>query len=174
MLAFCRWISEKEPRTYRLPTETEWEFACRAGTMTLYPTGDDPRSLQGSVNAADLSLKAANRRFVTWAPWNDGFPATAPVGSFSPSVFGLYDMLGNVWELPIEGDGDAESRSSQIWPGSSASGRLLYRGGSWYNQNPGMLRPAVHHPTWKDPSHCDNRIGFRVVCLIPTKVETAK
>ena len=82
-VAFCDWLSRKEGRAYRLPTEAEWEYACRAGTTTLFSTGDDPKGL---VAVANLGGQA------------DGFRFTAPVGSLRANAFRLFDMHGNVWE----------------------------------------------------------------------------
>src|ERR1700683_2623540 len=101
-MAFCRWLSAKTGKTFDLPTEAEWEYGCRAGARTRFFTGDDPGSLEGYANRADQALKGAldPMQTVGWefAPWNDGYAFTAPVGSFKPNAFGLYDMHGNAWE----------------------------------------------------------------------------
>ena len=95
---FCKWLSRKEGKTYRLPTEAEWEYACRAGTTTRYYSGDDPETLAKVGNVADAAAKA---KFPDWT-WtikaNDGYVFTAPVGKFKPNAFGLYDMHGNAWQ----------------------------------------------------------------------------
>jgi formylglycine-generating enzyme required for sulfatase activity len=90
----------------RLPTEAQWEYACRAGTTTAWNTGNDVLSLAGFANIADEGSKSA------YGPgWNheiglrDGFPFTAPVGSMRPNGFGLHDMHGNVWERCEDGFG---------------------------------------------------------------------
>lgn len=105
--AFCNWLSKSEGRRYRLPTEAEWEYACRAGTTTRTFAGDAPESLQGHANVADASKKKGNpdaAPLATWdvATWDDKFPGSAPVGQFAPNAFGLHDMLGNVAELCAE------------------------------------------------------------------------
>ena len=104
-VAFCRWLSEVEGARYRLPTEAEWEYACRAGTTTLYFTGDDPDQIYAHANVADASLAAhdpdlMSRQQVLTDPdrQNDGYIHTAPVASFKPNPWGLFDMHGNVWE----------------------------------------------------------------------------
>ena len=97
-VAFCKWLSKKEGKTYRLPTEAEWEYACRAGTTTRYYSGDDPETLAKVGNVADAALKA---KFPDWKytiKANDGYVFTAPVGKFKPNAFGLYDMHGNAWQ----------------------------------------------------------------------------
>ena len=97
-VAFCKWLSRKEGNTYRLPTEAEWEYACRAGTTTRYYSGDDPETLAKVGNVADAAAKA---KFPDWKytiKASDGYVFTAPVGSFQPNAFGLYDMHGNAWQ----------------------------------------------------------------------------
>ncbi len=86
---------------FRLPTEAQWEYACRAGTATPWSTGSDFHTLEGSANLADQSARRAGARFSggdDWPELDDGFPYHAPVGSFRPNAYGLHDMHGNVWE----------------------------------------------------------------------------
>jgi formylglycine-generating enzyme required for sulfatase activity len=94
---FCAWLSKKEGKPYRLPTEAEWEYACRAGTTTAYSSGDEPESLAGAGNVVDA---AAKKVFPTWQAHrgDDGFAFTSPVGSFAANAWGLYDMHGNAME----------------------------------------------------------------------------
>ncbi|MCA9056442.1 MAG: SUMF1/EgtB/PvdO family nonheme iron enzyme, partial [Planctomycetaceae bacterium] len=98
--AFCEWLSKEEGTTYRLPTEAEWEYACRAGTTSLWSHGDDPEGLALVGNIWDA---AAKRKFQKYPQdigirADDGWEFTAPVGRFRANNFGLYDMHGNVWE----------------------------------------------------------------------------
>jgi formylglycine-generating enzyme required for sulfatase activity len=99
--AFCAWLSAKSDRKVRLPTVDEWERAQRAGTTTAYFSGASPASLKGYANLADRSLLReipdpgyADGGF----PFDDGYPFTSPVGSFKPNPWGLYDMIGNVFQ----------------------------------------------------------------------------
>jgi formylglycine-generating enzyme required for sulfatase activity len=117
-----------------LPTEAEWEYACRAGTTTRYESGDDPETLALVGTIADGTVKA---KYPTWS-WptiaaRDGYVYTAPVGRFRANAFGLYDMHGNVWEWCWDGYQADYYRGSPAAdpPGpSQAAGRVL-RGGSW-------------------------------------------
>ena len=95
--AFCRWLSGQDGRTYRLPTEAEWEYACRAGTTSWYSCGNDSEGLAAVGNVADGTAKA---KYGGWPAIKsrDGYVYAAPVGRFRPNAFGLYDMHGNVHE----------------------------------------------------------------------------
>ncbi len=82
-----------------LPTEVQWEYACRAGTSTPWPTGDRKESLAGALNMADASVRRAGRDWPSIQDWlDDGHVFHAPTGAFAANRFGLHDMLGNVWE----------------------------------------------------------------------------
>ncbi len=103
--AFCAWLGEQDGRTYRLPTEAEWEYACRAGTDDWYSWGRDPDAAYAHANVADGALESAHpdttryQRAVKLGPdEGDGAVFTAPAASYEPNRWGLYDMHGNVWE----------------------------------------------------------------------------
>jgi hypothetical protein len=93
--AFCQWLSKKDGKTYRLPTEAEWEYACRAGTTTRYYSGDDPETLAKVANVADATIRAKFPEWTWTSKASDGYAFTAPVGQFRPNAFGLNDMHGN-------------------------------------------------------------------------------
>jgi sulfatase modifying factor 1 len=163
VVEFCRWLSKKEGATYRLPTEAEWEYACRAGTTTLFSTGDDPSSLRGTANLADASLRREEPS-VTWAvDWDDGYVATAPVGSFAPNAFGLYDMHGNVWEWCEDVyDYGYYERAPAIDPvHRRRNGTHVFRGGGFDNW-PGFVRSADRYSS-HSPTLRSQWAGFRVV-----------
>ena len=128
--AYIRWINHKEGKDYRLPTEAEWEYACRAGLKTIRYWGDDPNDACSYANVADRSTR---KKFSGWAvhECDDGFVYTAPVGNFQPNDFGLYDMLGNVWEWCQDWYGSYPSGSVTDPEGPSSGYRRVGRGGSW-------------------------------------------
>lgn len=141
---FCIWLSQKEGKTYRLPTEAEWEYACRAGTYTLYYTGDGlPASMQRNQVVA-----------------RDYRPVSLQVGQTPPNAFGLYDMHGNVeewcmdWYAPY-------SPEEQTDPTGPATGEYkITRGGSHHTPAQ-YLRSANRMAMIPDDRH--SLTGFRVV-----------
>jgi formylglycine-generating enzyme required for sulfatase activity len=143
--AYGTWISRKTGKTYRLPSEAEWEHAARAGTTSARFWGDNPDEACEYANAHDQFGKLLNEEF----PWarhncNDGYAQTAPVGSFRPNGFGLHDMLGNVWEWVgdcwHETYGGAPMDGS-AWESDGTCVRRVFRGGSWINL-PWVVRSA--------------------------------
>jgi len=159
---FCRWMSRQTGYEIRLPTEAEWEYACRAGRSTRFETGDSPRSLRGSANLADVALR---RLFLLadWsADWDDGHAFTAPVGMFHPNAFGLYDMHGNVGEWCFDWyDAEYYSQSATDDPRGpdSPTAYHVVRGGSWYNSAL-ACRAANRHDGVPTASSQTN--GFRI------------
>jgi formylglycine-generating enzyme len=172
--AFCEWLSKKEGRRYRLPTEAEWEYACRAGTAKRFTGGDAPEGLRPIANLGDQSLAkrwdtATVKRYgldpkvISFQPWDDGHAFTAPVGSFKPNAFELYDMLGNVGELC--GDwyqGDYYRESPAVDPKGPAKkrGGHVVRGGTFLNGT--SLVRATSRVECRD-GYRNYVIGFRVL-----------
>lgn len=134
--AYAEWLSRRTGRVYRLPSEAEWEYAARAGTTGPRFWGDVNAQACQYANVADLTLATAlnlDRRPQFSFRCNDGFIYTAPVGSFRPNQFGLYDMLGNVWQWTMDclnpdlagqaSDGAARTTGDCV--------TRMMRGGSW-------------------------------------------
>jgi formylglycine-generating enzyme len=181
-VAFCKWLSTKESKTYRLPTEAEWEYACRAGGETRYHFGNEPEDLVGFANSADADRKAIFGNGATVVPFDkqgkplgelipfpylsgrDGHAWTAPVGKYHPNDFGLYDMHGNACEWCADWyDKDYFEHSPLDDPQGPATGTVrVVRGGSFHDM-PEVLRCAYRIrvlPAWRYRMG----IGFRVVC----------
>jgi formylglycine-generating enzyme required for sulfatase activity len=160
-VAFCEWLSKKEGKTYRLPTEAEWEYACRAGTKTRFHNGDKDEDLKAIGNIADASLKA-KWVVITWAmSWDDGFPFTSPVGKFQANAWGLHDMLGNAWEWCADWYHKDYPRGPIQDPTGPKEGTLrVTRGGAWSTQ-PKFCRSAFRD--WHEPTYRSDCVGFRVV-----------
>jgi len=178
-VAFCEWLSKKEGQTYRLPTEAQWEYACRAGTNHRYHFGDDPEELIRFGNGPDADRKALSPNAIiasfdkngkktdTGTPFpflsrRDGYPWTAPVGKFRPNAFGLYDMHGNAWEWCSDWfDENYYKNSPKDDPqGPSAGSSRVLRGGG-YNDTPVRLRCARRGDVV--PSYRSDHGSFRVV-----------
>jgi formylglycine-generating enzyme required for sulfatase activity len=160
-MEFCRRLSDREEekkagRVYRLPTEAEWEYACRAGTKTPYHYGDSLSSRQANFDGNAPYGGAAKGPYME---------KTTKVGSYEPNAFGLYDMHGNVSEWCLD------YYSSTYYDNSpeddpqckkNSDGRVL-RGGSWINLGR-YCRAAFR--SWHAPSLRSSYVGFRVVCLV--------
>jgi formylglycine-generating enzyme required for sulfatase activity/serine/threonine protein kinase len=162
--AFCAWLSARSKRDVRLPTEAEWEYACRAGSTTVFSFGHEVDQGKPYVNwcdeAAQKWISQYGKRWNNWARYDDGHANTAPVGSFQPNEFGLYDMHGNAWEWCEDRYGPYSSMSVTDPPGPS-SGRLrVLRGGGWVN-GPNNCRSAYRLRDAPDLRF--NYYGFRVV-----------
>jgi formylglycine-generating enzyme required for sulfatase activity len=142
--AYAAWLGKKTGKKYRLLSEAEWEYAARAGTTTAAYWGNRQEDACGYANGSDLTRKD---RFPKWdadQPCRDGFVYTAPVGSFKPNAFGLYDMMGNVFEMTADclylTYLDAPADGSPRTTGDCQN--RINRGGSW-TSTPGGLRSAA-------------------------------
>jgi formylglycine-generating enzyme required for sulfatase activity/uncharacterized caspase-like protein len=155
---FCKRLSQKTGRTYRLPSEAEWEYACRAGTTTPFHFGE--------TITTDLANFIGIYTY-TAAPKGKFIQETTLVGSFPPNAFGLYDMHGNVWEW-----------CQDSWHGNYQNAPTV--GSAWLNisENDNQIRLVLRGGSWKDfPDNCrsacrgngnlgssNDAVGFRVAC----------
>jgi formylglycine-generating enzyme required for sulfatase activity len=152
---FCKKLSQQTGRSYRLPSEAEWEYACRAGKTTPFSFGPTLNSELANYNASQVYRDEApgkNRQH------------SSPVGRFPANAFGLYDMHGNVWEwcedvwhksyAGAPGDGSA-------WVSDADAPVRILRGGSW-NSGPDNCRAAIRN-TLNQQERFDIH-GLRVVC----------
>jgi parallel beta-helix repeat protein len=151
-VAFCRWLSRKEGKTYRLPTEAEWEYACRAGKATPFSHGERLSSRQENINGTQLDGGAEAGPYL-------GRPAA--VGSYAANAFGVFDMHGNAAEWCADWYAPDYTRAGAEDPkGPAAGSQHVVRGGVW-NYGAVVARAAHRHP--HPPDHRSNLIGFRVV-----------
>ncbi len=163
VVAYLTWLREKTNQPYRLPTEIEWEFAARSGTDTRFWYGDDPDySLlckYGNVGPPGFRPGKNDPPTVCF----DGYEYPAPVGSFPPNLFGLYDMIGNVseWTTDCYVKNDPYNPATVIESDEKAlCTRRSHRGGAW-NYPAQLLRTSERgtHRFWTQSAS----VGFRVV-----------
>jgi formylglycine-generating enzyme required for sulfatase activity/serine/threonine protein kinase len=153
-VAYCKWLSDQEKTTYRLPTEAEWEYACRAGTTTQYSFGDDYKALE------------------SYAWYNNVVGQSKPVAAKLPNAFGLYDMHGNLneWCGDYYDEKWYEKSPSNNPTGPASGNSRTFRGGSWFGLAP-LCRSAsrfAFHPSTHGFS-----IGFRIARVVDAPVTTA-
>ncbi len=156
--AFIAWLSKRDHKTYRLPTEAEWEYACRAGTTTTFNTGDTISSDQANYDGFAVygaGVKGERR-------WK-----TMPVGSFPPNKWGLYDMHGNVWQWcsDVFADYPNDTVTDPKGPAPDPKASHVLRGGSW-GIDPIFLRSASRLDGGPG-SRGGYNVGFRVVSDSP-------
>lgn len=145
---YCQWLTVQSGRRFRLPSEAEWEYACRAGTSTPFAPGDD-------ITTADANFlyDETGRRI---GPEN-----RTPVGSYPPNAFGLHDLHGNVCEWVADSwhpNYLAAPRDGQAWIQTNDERRVI-RGGAW-DYLPRLLRSSWRD--WRVKSYRADNLGFRV------------
>lgn len=152
--AYAAWLSRKSGKAYRLPSEAEWEYAARAGTVSARPWGEAPSREFANYGAETCCGPLAAGR--------DRWATTSPVGAFPPNRFGLYDMLGNVWQRTEDcahDDYRGAPADGSAWTTGGDCSRRMVRGGGWFHP-PDLLRSAARAADPKD--FRVNDIGFRV------------
>ena len=149
--AYCDWLRERTSRAYRLPTEAEWEFACRAGSRTPFSCGDEI-----TPDAANFLLDEYGARI--------GVGRRTAVGSYPPNRFGLCDLHGNVcewvedtWHPNYHG----APADGMAWTGAGDD-RHVVRGGAW-DYLPRLLRSSWRD--WRPADHRADNLGFRVAAV---------
>ena len=166
--AYAAWLSKTSGKTYRLLSEAEWEYAARAGTRTARFWGENPDQACAYANVADETEKAQGGNIVSRTRHNcsDGYPYTAPVGSFRPNGFGLYDVIGNVWEWTEDCYHETyrgAPADGSVWNDDQCSGYVL-RGGGLYG-DPQGARSAFR--VGDIPGFRGDDLGFRVARTLP-------
>ncbi|WP_338416476.1 formylglycine-generating enzyme family protein [uncultured Sphaerotilus sp.] len=163
--AYAKWLSAKTGNYYRLLSESEWEYSARANSRkrTKFYFGDFDSDICNYANSADLSIRG---KYLGWtfSDCVDGYLNTAPIKSFgSPNLFGLHDMLGNVWEWVEDcwhGDYVGAPKDGAVWRGSCEGDRRVIRGGGW-GDTPKNIRSANRNGDSLNLR--DDYTGFRLV-----------
>ncbi len=147
---FIQRLSARTRKQYRLPTEAEWEYACRAGKQEQYCGGDDASKVAWYGGAADTE---------------HGSQSSSPVARKEPNAFGLYDMSGNVWEWVADSYHDNYKGAPGDGRAWQSDGKLrVLRGGSWFNDVPALRATSRHKEA---PVFRSKFVGFRVVQVLP-------
>ncbi len=154
---FCARLSKQTGKEYRLPSEAEWEYACRAGTTTPFHFGETITTDLANYRGNDVYANEPEGKYRA---------KTTPVGSFPPNAFGLYDMHGNVWEWCADTyheNYQGAPNDGSAWVSEFCTMRVI-RGGSW-DGNPSYCRSAIRGTVAR--ADRGSYIGFRVVCVVP-------
>ena len=160
---FCQKLSKKTGRDYRLPSEAEWEYACRAGTQTPFYFGE---TITPELVNYDGNYTYGN------GPEGKYREETTDVGNFPPNSFGLYNMHGNVWEWCQDiwhSNYDGAPVDGSAWVNGGNSSRRVRRGGSW-DDYPWRCRSAFRF-NYNSVEADDSYIGFRLVSFPPRALE---
>ena len=155
---FCQWLSARDKRRYRLPTEAEWEYAAKGMDGRTFPWGE-------AAGRGDLANYADANTTFAWADAtvDDGYAETSPVGAYpaGASPFGVEDMAGNIWEWCLD-DYDTYKGGERANPRVvKAGGQRVYRGGSWKSRFASLKTTTRGYNL---PTYASNDVGFRIVC----------
>ncbi len=159
---YAQWLSGQGSGRFRLPTEAEWEYAARAGTTTSWFWGDNPKDACKYANLEDKTTERLLWSAIFPPDCDDGYGVTAPVGSFRPNAFGLYDMLGNAWQwcedVYDKNAYGAHPRENPVSTGGGAD--RVCRGGSWRGA---LYRARASARNPRLPEYSNDDIGLRLV-----------
>ncbi len=167
---YVAWLSARTRRSYRLPSEAEWEYAVRANKPDQFTWGNVGTEVCSNANAFDQSGHRAQPQWTWQEECEDGYATTAPVGSFPPNAWGFHDMLGNVWEWVQDcwhADYEGAPDSGSPWMEGGDCGKRVNRGGGWGN-NPRALRVSSRDADPRDAR--STGLGFRVAFTLPNNV----
>ena len=157
-MKFCQWLSSRERRRYRLPSEAEWEYAARGSDGRTYPWGEE-------TGRGDLANFADRNTVFAWSDReiDDGYAESSPVGAFpiGASPFGMEDMAGNVWEWCADFMAAYRGSPKSNPRGPVSGAKRVYRGGSWKSRF-NSLRASTRGSNV--PNYSCNDLGFRIVC----------
>ena len=160
--AYAQWLAKKTGKPYRLPSEAEWEYAARAGSVAEWPWGEQASDGCDFANVYDLTGR--EHYPLGWDPvrCRDGYAGLAPVGALRPNAFGLYDLIGNVAEWVDDCYTDSyvgRPKDGRSWFWNGGCRRHVVRGGSWASP-PSLARSAYRLPT--DSTFRAQTLGLRV------------
>jgi formylglycine-generating enzyme required for sulfatase activity len=165
-MKFCVALSTLTQRTYRLPSEAEWEYACRAGTTTPFHFGESITTDLANYSGMDYKDSQWSGSYGK-GPKGIQRQQTTPVGTFPPNAFGLYDVHGNAWEWCQDtwhSNYNGAPNDGSAWIDKNDNNSHSLRGGSWINR-PRFCRSAYRYHNLRDNAV----VGFRVVCEAASK-----
>jgi len=178
-MAFCQWLSTRTGRRFTLPTEAQWEWACRAGSDGPYWFGDRGADFSAFANVGDAAFSAGGPwplgkqitggvenlslegAYIAERRFDDGSILTAPVGRYQPNPWGLYDMHGNAAEWTRSAYRPGAPLTTEGFDAPDATGEKVVRGGSFFDP-PKRCRSTwrIGYPVWQRVFN----VGFRVIC----------